>query len=257
AGLSPPANLNIRMPFYGDELMRLLKELDAPLLADVTTKGAPIESHEAVFRGELLYDLAMGAGLTDADIMAHYAGQLTQKGPLNWEWVQAILRALDSTPMGSKTLDIFTRDVYAYLSNQAVRRAVNAIVADSLQGRDCLVVAHSLGTVVTYNVLREAGAAARAKRYITVGSPLGVKAIQRFIIPPALAMPPGLREWFNAYDERDVVALRPLDDKTFPITPTIKNRNEVRNGTDNRHGISGYLQDPIVAGWIHESLTNR
>jgi len=109
--------------------------------------------------------------------------------------------------------------------------------------------------VVTYNVLRAMGAKANAKRYITVGSPLGVKAIQRHLVPPELAMPAGLKEWFNAYDERDVVALRPLDQETLPVTPAIRNRGEVRNRTTNRHGMTGYLDDAEVARWIHEALT--
>ena len=254
-GLKRPDHLNIAFPFYGDELARMVEELNASLVADVTTKGATPDTVEAEFRGELLEELARNAGLTDEDIQNYYSGQPLQKGPLNWEWVQAILKALDTTPIGEASIDFFTRDVYVYLTNKVVRKAVNAIVNDKFVGKECVVVGHSLGTVVTYNVLRALGSQARARRYVTVGSPLGVKAIQRLLVPPALAMPSGLPEWFNAYDERDVVALRPLDSKTFPITPPIRNWAEVKNHTENRHGIVGYLDDPVVARWIHEALT--
>jgi hypothetical protein len=254
-GLKRPNNLNIVFPFYGDELARMVEELNAPLVADVTTKGATPDTDEAAFRGELLEELARNAGLTDEDIQIHYSGQPLQKGPLNWEWVQAILKALDKTPIGEASIDLFTRDVYVYLTKAAVRKAINKIVAEKFGGGTCVVVGHSLGTVVTYNVLRTLGSQANARRYVTVGSPLGVKAIQRLLVPPALAMPDGLPEWFNAYDERDVVALRPLDSQTFPITPPIRNRSEVKNHTSNRHGIVGYLDDREVARWIHEALT--
>lgn len=255
-GLTRPNNLNIVFPFYGDELARLVEQLNAPLVSDVTTKGSAPDVNEAAFRGELLEELARNAGLTDNDIQVHYSGQPLEKGPLNWEWVQAILKALDNTPIGEASIDLFTRDVYVYLTNAAVRKKIDKIVAEKFTGKECIVVGHSLGSVVTYNVLRALGSRASAKRYVTVGSPLGVKAIQRLLVPPALAMPDGLvGGWFNAYDERDVVALRPLDDRSFPVTPPIRNRAEVKNHTENRHGIIGYLDDSEVARWIYEALT--
>lgn len=54
--------------------------------------------------------------------------------------------------------------------------------------------------------------------------------------------------WLNGYDERDVVALFPLDADNFDVTPAIENINDLRNQTDNRHGISGYLDKPGIAG---------
>lgn len=255
-GLKRPDNLKVVFPFYGDELSRMVELLDTPLVADVTSKGASPDTDEAAFRGEFLEELAKNAGVTDKDIQAHYSGQPREKGPLNWGWVQAILRALDSeTEIGETLIDLFTRDVYVYLTNKAIQKKINKIVADKLSGEACVIVGHSLGTVVTYKVLRELGHQANARLYITLGSPLGVMALQRLLIPPALAMPDGLPAWNNAYDKRDVVALRPLDSETFPITPPILNRAEVINHTENRHGIVGYLDDKEVACWIHNALT--
>lgn len=40
----------------------------------------------------------------------------------------------------------------------------------------------------------------------------------------------------------------PLDaPQTFNVTPPIANKGDVLNFTDNRHGIEGYLADPVVA----------
>jgi hypothetical protein len=63
--------------------------------------------------------------------------------------------------------------------------------------------------------------------------------------------------WFNAYDDRDVVALLPLDGQTFNVTPPIENKGDVRNFTDNRHGIEGYLVDPVVAQQVVLGLEGR
>jgi alpha-beta hydrolase superfamily lysophospholipase len=172
-------------------------------------------------------------------------------------WVQAILRALDNTPLGEASIDRFTRDVYVYLTNKAVRKAIDSIVSEKIPGEPSVVVGHSLGSLVTYNVLSARGEKAAVHRYITVGSPLGVKAIQRLLVPPALAMPSGVRQWFNAFDNRDVVALRALDASGFPIDPPITNKGDVNNHTENRHGIDGYLDDPDVARWIYEAVTRK
>ena len=60
--------------------------------------------------------------------------------------------------------------------------------------------------------------------------------------------------WFNAMDQRDVVALYPLDGTHFPIDPAIENKTDVDNDTENRHGISGYLTDKVVAKRIYDAL---
>lgn len=253
AGLPALKTTDIELPYYGDELERLVQEIDTPLVSDVLVKGGPPDDRVSDFRGRLLEEMAASAGVTPAEISAEYCGTATEKGPLNWEWVQAILRALDNTPIGGATIDRFTRDVYVYLTYPAVQAAVNNIVASALTVEPCVVVAHSLGTVVTYRMLRDTACRANVKRLITVGSPLGVNAIRDLIKPPALANPDGLTEWLNAYDPRDVVALRPLDEQTWNIRPLISNKGDVNNHTENRHGIGGYLDDATVARWIYEA----
>jgi hypothetical protein len=59
------------------------------------------------------------------------------------------------------------------------------------------------------------------------------------------ANPPNVSRWFNAMDERDVVALYPLTSENFNVDPPIENKTDVDNPTPNRHGISGYLGDPV------------
>lgn len=254
AGLPALKTSDIEFPYYGDDLERLVQEVDAPLVSEVLAKGGPTDDGASDFRGRLLEEMAASAGVTTAQINAQYHGTATEKGPLNWEWVQAILRALDNTPIGGSTIDRFTRDVYVYLTYPAVQAAVNKVVARTLTEEPCVVVAHSLGSIVTYRLLRNPECRAKVKRLITVGSPLGVNVIRNLIMPPALAKPDGLTEWFNAYDPRDVVALRPLDEKTWNIRPLITNKGNVDNHTDNRHGIGGYLDDETVARWIYEAM---
>ena len=256
ASLERPARMQIAFPYYGDELDELVQQLESPSLAEVNARGTEPETADAAFRREFLEELAKGANLTDAEIELQYpgTGEIRERGVMNWEWVQAIARALDhSRRLGNFTLDLFTRDVSVYLTVPAVRRRIDDIVAATIGGEPCVVVGHSLGSVVAYNVLRSTNH--KVRRYVTVGSPLGVKAIQRRLDLP-LCMPSTTCDWFNAMDEADVVSLRPLDAESFPIRPEVTNRTSVQNDTDNRHGIAGYLSDAKVARWIVEALTS-
>jgi hypothetical protein len=252
AGLSRPVGLTVSFPFYGDALDDLVNQINAPLVEGVMTKGASPDEADASFRGEMIYEIAAKSGISDAEIQAYLAGEVQEKGPLNWGWVQAILQALDKTPLGGTAIDRFTRDVYVYLNYKPVRKAIDALVSPHLSN-PCVVVGHSLGSVVGYNVLSKTPATVVVQRYISVGSPLGLQAIKRCLDTP-LAMPPCARGWYNAMDNRDVVALYPLDSKNFPIDPAIENKTDIDNFTDNRHGIAGYLSDPDVAQKIHEAL---
>jgi hypothetical protein len=253
AGAALPPGTRVVLPFYGDTLARLVAELDAPLAADVQAKGTESDADRSL-RGEIIGEIAARAGITDADIRRELDDPATPKGPQNWEWVQATLRALDRIPgFNSSVIDLFTRDVYVYLEHRAVRKAVDAVVAEAIGDEPCVVVAHSLGTVVAYNVLGRRARTPGFPRLVTLGSPLGIRGIQRLLERP-LVHPPCVGHWFNAYDDRDVVALVPLDGANFDVRPTVANKGDVNNFTENRHGIEGYLADPVVARHVAEAL---
>jgi len=253
AGLNWPAGVEVAFPFFGDLLDDLVREVNAPLLTEVIARGGAADSPELQFRGELLREIADEAGITEAEISQHFAGPSHERGPLNWEWVHAMLQALDRTPLGAAAIDVFTRDVFVYLTYRAVQDRIDDVVSAQLTPAPCVVVAHSLGTIVGYNVLRNANPAARVPLFATVGSPLGIRAVRRRLDTP-LTMPSCAGRWYNAFDERDVVALYPLDAQHFPISPAIDNNSSVRNTANDRHGIEGYLGDRSVATAIHHGL---
>jgi hypothetical protein len=244
--LQRPHKLEVRFPFYGDILDRLLQELQTP--PPGVSKGAP--PADAALLGALALEYA--AGLSIPDEVLHEAlepGAPKQKGPENWAWVQAILRVLDG-PLGSHALARFLKDVWAYLTFPAVHRQIDALVSRELEA-GAIVVGHSLGSVITYRCLRASGAP-RARLYLTLGSPLAVRTIKSKLVP---LQPPAADAWFDARDPRDAVSLYPVDPTTFPVTrPSIEHWEGVTNHTDNRHGIDGYLDDPIVAEQLHRAL---
>jgi hypothetical protein len=262
--LTWPEAIEPQLPFYGDELDKLVKQLNAPLAADVMARGgaeSTVVSSESELRSELLQEIAQAQNITPMQITAQFAADVAarggdaeaiQRGPGNWEWVHSILKLLDRTPIGSNVIDTFTRDVSVYLTNVNVRRRIDDIVRAAIPDEPCVVIAHSLGTIVAYNVLRQLRTASHI-RLITVGSPLGIQAIKRHL--DTLAMPVRVVHWYNAMDEKDVVALYPLDQTHFGIAPPIENKTTVDNPTGEHHGIEGYLWDPDVARVGYLGLT--
>ena len=146
----------------------------------------------------------------------------------------------------STTLALATRDVYRYLRNAGVRDVIGGRAKGATRGRRVrrgLALTWDGGGIQPAAAGRQQGW--RVPLLVTLGSPLGVTAIVRSLRP--IEHPPVVSSWFNAYDDRDVVALYPLDSARFPVQPMIENYGAVQNPTPNKHGITGYLDDPEVA----------
>lgn len=254
SGLAIPKDLLIEFPFYGDILNDIVHGGDITSAVEGAVKrGSNGASPESVFIGELLTELAENKGIDMSAIAAKAEVPYTERGPLNWRWVQLLLQAVDEhTSFGNLSIKLFTYDVYLYLTNKAVRKRIDQCVSKVVDETPCVVVGHSLGSIVGYNVLTKH--LHQVHRYITVGSPLGLLSVSRKLDSP-IEMPVCIRNgWHNAYDERDVVALNPLDKKYFNIDPLIENNNTIDNRTKNRHGIEGYLDDKDTAKIIFDAL---
>jgi hypothetical protein len=254
----------VRFPYYGDTLYDLVAGVSPDDAAKVVVKGpaGEVDPDMQAFVAAVLAEVIAEKGITDAQVLAAAAAQgidtsTIEKGPLNWGWVRSMLKAIDTyVPHGSGTsIATFTRDVYLYITNDGLRQVINdGVRAAFTPGVESVVVGHSLGTVVSYRLLREEGKVRgwRVPLYVTVGSPLAVTAIKNTLNPRK--HPECAAHWFNAMDPDDVVALYPLDDAHFRVNPAIENKTDVDNQTDNQHGISGYLNDQEVARRIHEAL---
>lgn len=247
----------VRFPFYGDTLYALVGDAaGAPPEVVIQSGGAPGGAEEE-FVAAMVADAVRTLGVSEEQIQAEeLAGTVVEQGVLNWPWVLAALRAVEKIPgMGSASLALATRDVYAYLRNPGIQTKIETGVRAAFDGaRECVVVGHSLGSVVAYDILvrRAAAEGWSVPSLITVGSPLAVGPVVATLAP--VQRPAGVGEWLNAYDPADVVALHPLDREHFPVTPGVENYPGVHNTTSNRHGIGGYLSDPVVARRIHDAL---
>ena len=144
----------------------------------------------------------------------------------------AIFRAL---------VKITFKDVYAYFFGgvaEPMRAVLRSAIAQTTG--PVIVVSHSLGTIIAYDVLREAALVGREiPLFVTAGSPLAVQEVQDLIVQPLL-VPAGVTEWRNVADARDLVALdstiRPEYDPASRCSDFL-----VINTSESHHGIREYL----------------
>jgi hypothetical protein len=258
SGLSVPIDEHdIRFPYYGQALFDLVHGAPETELAEVIVRGAQGDREELEFMRSVVDEARKKAGVTDAQVEAHTTAEVSERGVLNWTWVQAALSAIDRHVPGASgaSIAIATRDVYRYLRNPGIKNTIDTGVRAALQGGvPAVVVAHSLGTVVAFDLLRRDGVQLgwNVPLFVTLGSPLAVSAIRKSLRP--LRFPGCVSAWYNAMDEQDVVALYPLVKPNFDVTPPIVNKTDVDNHTENRHGITGYLDDQEVARKIYDVL---
>ncbi|SHN43659.1 hypothetical protein [Cryptosporangium aurantiacum] len=159
-------------------------------------------------------------------------------------------------------IEEFLDDVAYYLEVPAIRRTVLDVVRKAvLDARqvhdDVILVSHSLGTVVAYDLFADLPADVRVRLLVTAGSPLGYPIVQKNLRPAASRGMPHVPRiqpatdvaWVNAYDVRDFVAL------VHPLGPRFDDgrtaiRDEVTHNASDPHSIADYLSDPDIAGPI-------
>jgi hypothetical protein len=248
-GRTLPAALAVAVPFYGDTLDDFTRAHDLPLTTDIKTRGGRFAAEFLEFQAAVADALRRRAGIADAEVEAEDGPDPRERGPPNWAWVQAIFRALaEKIPgLSQRVLEAFTRDVFLYVRRAGVRDEIDRILGQALDERPAVVVGHSLGSVVAFNVRRSDRRRLVVPLLVTAGSPRGIRAIRDELRP--LRFPQGVEVWRNAFDERDPVALYPLDEADFPVSPPIENHSRGNDTTENRHGAAGCLDDPVVAGW--------
>lgn len=143
------------------------------------------------------------------------------------------------------------KDVHAYFFQNEQADAIRQSVRDVLDGIDgpVVVVGHSLGSVVAYDVLHEESYRTLAvPLFVTLGSPLGITEIQDHIRKP-LEVPSTVEAWLNVADPADIVALDPTVRPEYKPSDRCTDAMVVNTSRD-RHGISEYLSTQVVRSAI-------
>lgn len=152
----------------------------------------------------------------------------------------------------------FLQDVAAYFFEEEIRDAIQDRLRDLLVAGPVpyVLVTHSLGTVITYDVLRTLDADIRVALWVTLGSPLGIDEVQDQIVQP-LNVPDQVRsgKWFNFADRLDPVALDPSLADEFKPAGFVQDRMILNPFTTkirefNPHAALGYLSHSDVRNTV-------
>lgn len=154
---------------------------------------------------------------------------------------------------------------------QVLRKQL-ASVLKKHRKKEILLIGHSMGSIISYDVLTQTAPNIQIDTLITIGSPLGIPAIMSKTIADLkrkdpnikhLATPENLkRHWYNLSDLGDKVAFNYdlADDyhensRHIKVTDLVVNNDYESNGEKNPHKVYGYLRTPECAKIINEFLT--
>jgi hypothetical protein len=173
-------------------------------------------------------------------------------------------------------LDIYYTDECRSLQNEdcSAKAAMQARLRDVLRqfaGHDILLIAHSMGSIIAFDVLSDPPPGVAVDIFVTLGSPLGLPPIVARNFRAQKAARPSIKRphapdavrslWYNLSDPRDTVALdHTLRDDYAPNRRGIRaNDFSVVNdyaagGESNPHKSYGYLRTPEMAGIIDAFL---
>lgn len=247
---------DVRMGFYGDLFRRSASLLD---VGDPPYTASDVEDR---FEQDLLLAWWAEAARVEAQVVPPDAETLARTPKA----VQAGLRALSQSRFFAKVamrgMVADLKQVRRYLTEPELRRAVRERVMNVIDADTRVVVGHSLGSVVAYEVLcqlRTEYGDRQGPALVTLGSPLGIPNLVFDRLEPAPTGGVGAwpctegARWTNVVDAGDVVALvkdlRPLFGMELAGF-------EVNNGA-KAHSAVPYLTDAATGRAIAVALDDH
>ena len=171
---------------------------------------------------------------------------------LPFEWLRRFI--------APKLTRAFLRDVNDFLYAEDRRKAMEQSVIDRLAagGGPFVVVGHSQGSMVAYDVLRQLDPRRfEVALFVTIGSPLGIEEVQDELQDwdgGRLAFPPCVRRWVNVADPTDVVAVDPTLSGEFTggTIEDIAQKNP--DAPEHPHSGTGYLSMEPVRQAVRDAV---
>lgn len=155
------------------------------------------------------------------------------------------------------------------LAREIIRKRLRDILLKN-KGKKIMLIAHSMGSIIAYDVLFSLQDEVEVDTFVTIGSPLGLPmVISKFFDEHSIVYnaktrrktPDNIRHWHNFSDIDDGIAANDdLSDEFLPnkfgVKPIDKNiYNDYKNWTtENAHKSFGYLRTPEMARVTYEFL---
>ena len=165
-------------------------------------------------------------------------------------------------PLAKAFLEAFIKDTAAYFFRPGAQPAIDQrlIAALPKDGRPVVLVSHSQGTIVAFNVLSSLPpkSAADIQQLVTLGSPLGIQEVQDLLarLPGSrgLEIPGRIVRWANFADPLDPVAIQKGISNDFEppgfIVDSLIVNTQLRSLRFDPHSGVGYLAHPKVRSLV-------
>ena len=157
-------------------------------------------------------------------------------------------------------------DLHLYNSDERLREALQARLIKRLRSarrwrRKIMLIAHSMGSIVAYDVLRDAASSLKGleiEHFVTMGSPLGLSDLKTVFDGPRL-VPECVARWTNLSDPKDPVSSwdialcdnYPPNSRGVTVSDQLVVNTYVSPaGKPNAHKIYGYLRTPELSELI-------
>jgi subtilisin family serine protease len=165
--------------------------------------------------------------------------------------------------IAAQLTSMFLADVHDFLYDQDLRAQMEQALLDRMAagGGPFVVVAHSQGTMIAYDVLRRLSRAQfQVPLFVTIGSPLGLAEVKDELrrwsgAGDKLPFPPCVETWVNVAERLDPVALD--NDISDDFTGAIRNTSGLFVNKDSPfhpHSATGYLRNATVRTVVREEL---
>jgi len=168
--------------------------------------------------------------------------------------------------VADRLLELKLKDLYLYYTDAAKRDELRGLLRAALlshREKRIMVVAHSMGSIIAYDVLRRMGREDpnfRLDHFVTIGSPLGLPHVKHKIYEEndLVRTPSCVAKWTNFADRRDPVAFDvhlaedyAANDRGVRVEDDlIINGYRGRDDHPNYHKSYGYLRAPEVSKLI-------
>ncbi len=197
------------------------------------------------------------------DVVAGFADVAAT--PLDWAKRYFGIDEIADAVLGAKL-----KDLAQYYEDESYREKTRELLKKKLDlyaGRRIMVIAHSMGTIIAYDVLRRLGRedpSARIDHLVTIGSPLGLPHVKYRIYQEndRVRTPTVVAKWTNLADRRDPVAADvhlagdyAANDRGVEVRDDLVINGYVSPEKEpNYHKSYGYLRTPEISALIRSFI---
>lgn len=251
-----PNDIYIHMPFFGYRLEYLARRHGPPLFEDDNYKNIISSNNFMDFWISSLTDLSIIDNQHNKTIGSSFEDKGDKGITSNPSFINIISKIDKTIPVATKlSIFYFLRDAYLYIYHAGIKAEIDNIVKGDILKSPSIIIAHSLGSIVAYNILRNIDNEIEIPLLITIGSPLGITAIRNEFKP--ITYPSSIKEWHNIKCNADIISTNELNEKNFPTKRNIINHNIINAPKEDPHSALNYLKSNILCDLINNLIHNN